>query len=61
MRSIFVTHDSFIMCLKAAGSINLISQVGKKKKKQKKEKHEDTEKIMEENKAYSTMELEEDF
>jgi hypothetical protein len=35
--------------------------MSKKKRKQKKETSEDTEKIMEENKAYSTRELEEDF
>jgi len=35
--------------------------MGKKKKKQRKQTRSDTEKIIEENKAYSTMELEEDF
>jgi hypothetical protein len=35
--------------------------MSKKKKKQRKEKHEDTEKALEEDKAYSTTELEEDF
>jgi hypothetical protein len=35
--------------------------MSKKKKKQKKEAHSDTEKIIEEDKAYSTMEREEDF
>jgi hypothetical protein len=35
--------------------------MSKKKKKQRKETHEDTEKAMEEDKAYSTTELEEDF
>jgi hypothetical protein len=35
--------------------------MGKRKRKQKKETREDPEKIMEENKAYSTRELEEDF
>jgi hypothetical protein len=33
----------------------------KKKKKQRKETREDAEKILEEDKAYSTRELEEDF
>jgi hypothetical protein len=35
--------------------------VSKKKKKQRKQAHEDAEKILEEDKAYSTRELEEDF
>jgi hypothetical protein len=35
--------------------------MGKKKKKQRNATRKDTEKVMEENKAYSTMELEEDF
>jgi hypothetical protein len=35
--------------------------MGKKKKKKRKETHEDTDKLMEENKAYSMRELEEDF
>jgi len=33
----------------------------KKVRKRKKEKQNDTDKLIEENKAYSTMELEEDF
>jgi hypothetical protein len=36
-------------------------QMDKKKKKQRKKKHGNSEKTMEENKEYSTMELEEDF
>jgi hypothetical protein len=35
--------------------------MGKKKKKQRKEKRSNSEKLIEENKAYSRMELEEDF
>jgi len=35
--------------------------MNKKKKKQRKETHDDTEKVIEEDKAYSTMEREEDF
>jgi hypothetical protein len=35
--------------------------MSKKKKKQRKGAHSETEKIMEEDKAYSTMEREEDF
>jgi len=35
--------------------------MSKKKKKQRNATHKDTEKVMEEDKAYSTMELEEDF
>jgi UDP-2,3-diacylglucosamine pyrophosphatase LpxH len=39
----------------------LAQYMDKKKKKQRKKTHDDAEKIMEENKAYSTRELEEDF
>jgi hypothetical protein len=35
--------------------------MSRKKKKPGKEKHDDSEKIIEEDKAYSTMEIEEDF
>lgn len=35
--------------------------MAKKKKKPRKESHEDAEKVIEEDKAYSTEELEEDF